>query len=163
MSLASIDYYWSKWVLGFNEERQSQLLKELLGEINATKLAIFIIASFSVIALFIAYSVGLLRFTRHPDPVVAGFEQIGAMLAKRGLPRAQGESVDAYQTRVLAAAPELSEPMTRYTTSYITLKYRAPSLKASKQLKRQLKQDLRRLRLAILRLKGNLATSENTD
>ncbi|QYJ96076.1 transglutaminaseTgpA domain-containing protein [Shewanella alkalitolerans] len=163
MSLASIDYYWSKWVLGFDEERQSQLLKELLGEINATKLAIFIIASFSVIALFIAYSVGLLRFTRHPDPVVAGFEQIGAMLAKRGLPRAQGESVDAYQTRVLAAAPELSEPMTRYTTSYMTLKYRAPSLKASKQLKRQLKQDLRRLRLAILKLKGRLDTSETTD
>ncbi|WP_428617642.1 transglutaminaseTgpA domain-containing protein [Shewanella sp.] len=155
MSLASIDYYWSKWVLGFDEERQNQLLKDLLGEISATKLAIFVIAAFGVIALFIAYSVGLLDFSRHRDPLVAGFEQISRMLAKRGLAKQTGESVDAYQARVLDILPQLTEPMTRYTQGYMTLKYRAPSPKASKQLKRQLKKDLRKLKLAIVRLKAN--------
>ncbi|MGL5046711.1 MAG: transglutaminaseTgpA domain-containing protein, partial [Shewanella sp.] len=56
---ASIDYYWSVWVLGFNQEKQNQVLSGILGDVTHTKIAVFMGLCISLIVLYIAYSAGL--------------------------------------------------------------------------------------------------------
>ena len=36
---ANIDYQWSKWVLGFNNKQQQDLLRKLFGELSTQKLS----------------------------------------------------------------------------------------------------------------------------
>lgn len=65
---ASIDYYWSVWVLGFNQDRQNQVLSGILGDVTNTKIAVFMGLCISLIVLYIAYSAGLLHFSTQGDP-----------------------------------------------------------------------------------------------
>jgi transglutaminase-like putative cysteine protease len=154
LSLASIDYYWSKWVLGFDNDKQEQLLKQLLGDISPAKLAIFIICAMGVIGLAIAYSVGLLQFNRQQDSIVAGFEQISTMLAQKGLVRAVNESPQAYCQRVLEAYPQLQLPLTQFVDCYISLKYKPLSPRNQRALTRHFKKRRTQLRIAILKVNG---------
>ncbi|GIU42089.1 transglutaminase [Shewanella colwelliana] len=152
LSLASIDYYWSKWVLGFDNERQSMILKKLLGDVTSTKLAIFMLVILATIGLAIAYSVGLLHFSRQQDKVVAGFEQICIMLAKKGVSRPINESPSDYYKRVLQHYPGLRETLNPYIDCYITLKYKPLSDAGRKRVLNRYRQTLHQARIAILRL-----------
>ena len=154
MSLSSIDYYWSKWVLGFDNDKQERLLKQLLGDITPTKIAIFVICAMGVIGLAIGYSVGLLQFTRQQDRVVAGFEQISSMLAKKGLARYTKESPREYSQRVIKAYPQLQQPLSQFIDCYISLKYKPLDAHNRKSLIRPFKHKLTQLRIAILKVNG---------
>ncbi len=150
LTLASIDFYWSKWVLGFDNDKQHQLLQRLLGEFSNTKLAIFIICTMMIIALLIAYSVGLLQFHHRQDTLVAGFEQIANMLAKKGISRTEGESANHYHQRVINRYPQLSRPLTHFINCYTALKYEPLNPKQKKALQRHFNIRLNQTRLAIL-------------
>lgn len=52
--LESLDYNWSQQVLGFNQDTQKSILKDVFGEINARIMSIALAASFICIAIFLA-------------------------------------------------------------------------------------------------------------
>lgn len=158
LSIASIDYYWSKWVLGFDNQRQQQLLKRLLGDVDSTKLAILIICTMALIGVAIAYSVGLLQFQRQPDRLKAGFDAITALLAKKGLPRETDEPPQRYAQRVATHLPTLAVPLQRYIDCYMALKYQPHSPSERQALQQQITRYRRQLRLAILSLNSRQAT-----
>lgn len=61
LQLAAIDYQWTKWVVGYSNDKQNKLLKQWLGKVKPWKIAL-IIASvlFSVMLLLAVY-----HFYRH--------------------------------------------------------------------------------------------------
>ncbi|MCG9696533.1 DUF3488 and transglutaminase-like domain-containing protein [Shewanella sp. Isolate11] len=150
LTLASIDFYWSKWVLGFDNDKQQQLLKRILGDISVTKMAIFIICTMVIIALVIAYSVGLLQFSRRKDPLVAGFDQVANMLAKKGIRREEAESATQYSQRVITLYPHLTQPLSHFIDCYMTLKYKPVDQRRKKALLRHFNKRLTQIRLAIV-------------
>lgn len=154
MSLASIDYYWSKWVLGFDNDAQQQLLKDLLGQITPVKMALFVLAVIGFTGLIIGYNIGLINFTRSKDPVTQRYSQICNMLQKRGLPRQTSEAPNQYMQRVAQTMPSLASPLSEFTQTYTALKYKPLSANARKHLSQRLKKQHRLLKLAIVKSKS---------
>lgn len=123
-TFASIDFYWSIWVLGFNEKSQTQLLENLLGQLTKKKLIITVLLSLLAILLFIGYYAGLFQFrARKKDPLVTLYNQICQQLANKGCQKDLHEGPIDFAKRVEQKYPHLSQEFTQFTTLYIQLKY----------------------------------------
>ncbi|MCL1142917.1 transglutaminaseTgpA domain-containing protein [Shewanella gaetbuli] len=125
--IASLDYYWSVWVLGFDEEHKQQLLQKLLGEVNTTKIAIMMLVSIIVILLFIAYFAGLLQFRPKQDPINRKYHSILQRFSQKGLPNNQQLPPVSYlqlvEQHAQSSQPGLVKLFTQFTTLYVMLKY----------------------------------------
>ncbi|MBU2423986.1 MAG: DUF3488 domain-containing protein [Gammaproteobacteria bacterium] len=124
---ASIDYYWSVWVLGFNQDRQNQVLSGILGDVTNTKIAVFMGLCISLIVLYIAYSAGLLHFSTQGDPISARYQQICNRLARHGIKRNDSDGPNQFAQQIIEqyqhSAPQLCTLMHTFTQSYVALKY----------------------------------------
>ena len=124
---ASIDYYWSLWVLGFNQERQNKVLSNLLGEVTKTKVAVFMSLCIGLIGLYIAYSVGLFRVKQGQDPISERYQGICKRLAKHGIHRSPNQGPNHFAAQILSdyrhKAPKLCALFSELTESYVALKY----------------------------------------
>uniref|UniRef100_Q0HVL0 Transglutaminase domain protein n=1 Tax=Shewanella sp. (strain MR-7) TaxID=60481 RepID=Q0HVL0_SHESR len=124
---ASLDYYWSLWVLGFNQERQNKVLSGILGDVTKTKVAVFMSVCISLIGLYIAYSVGLFRFKREQDPISAKYQRICQRLSKFGIVRPAHLGPNAFAAKLIDThqqqSPEFCRDFDTLTQSYVALKY----------------------------------------
>ncbi|MFB2653170.1 transglutaminase TgpA family protein [Shewanella seohaensis] len=124
---ASLDYYWSLWVLGFNQERQNKVLSGILGDVTKTKVAVFMSVCISLISLYIAYSVGLFRFKRGQDPISAKYQRICQRLSKFGIVRPAHLGPNAFAEQLIDThqqqSPEFCREFDTLTQSYVALKY----------------------------------------
>lgn len=124
---ASIDYYWSLWVLGFNQERQNKVLRNLLGDVTKTKVAVFMGLCIGLIGLYIAYSVGLFRVKQGQDPISERYQGICKRLAKHGIRRSPNQGPNHFAAQILSdyrhKAPKLCSLFSELTESYVALKY----------------------------------------
>lgn len=138
---ASIDYYWSMWVLGFNQERQNQVLSHILGDVTKTKVAVFMGLCLSLIGLYIAYSVGLFHRKQTNDPISSRYQKICLRLAAHGITRQEGQGPNDFAAQVMKVyqhkAPNFCTLFNALTQSYVALKYQNLSPKVYQQQLRQ--------------------------
>lgn len=155
--LASLDYYWSLWVLGFDENKKNRLLSTLFGDISLSQLAFIILLVSSVILLVIAYFAGLLHWS-FQDKVNRRYLAVCQQLHKKGLYQAPENSRLAPPTdfakqiepSLLQASPKLAPLFMHFSQHYIALKYQNLTLKQHKYHVRRFHAIFRRLRLALL-------------
>ncbi|MDP2634666.1 MULTISPECIES: DUF3488 and transglutaminase-like domain-containing protein [unclassified Pseudoalteromonas] len=57
LNLENLDYKWTNWVLGFDQQKQSSFLKRLFGNSQLWKISLFVILS--IVIIFISYFVYL--------------------------------------------------------------------------------------------------------
>ncbi|MCL1095203.1 transglutaminaseTgpA domain-containing protein [Shewanella kaireitica] len=153
MQFASVDYFWSVWVLGFNTNKQQRVLEEVLGEVTRTKLAIFLIVSLGIVGLSIAYSAGLIQFHRSSDKHLNAYYAVCKLLKKDNLAREYNEGPQAYNQRVALANPSLATDFNKFTDYYIAIQYQVLNKKAQKRLSRLLIKQSRRLKFIIIKQK----------
>lgn len=153
MQFASIDYFWSVWVLGFNTNKQQRVLEEVLGEVTRTKLAILLIVSLGIVGLSIAYSAGLIQFHRSNDKHLNAYYAVCKLLKKSNLARDYNEGPQAYNQRVGLALPSLAADFNKFTDYYIAIQYQVLNKKAQKRLSRLLIKQSRRLKFIIIKQK----------
>ena len=138
---ASIDYYWSVWVLGFNQERQNQVLSHILGDVTKTKVAVFMGLCLSLIGLYIAYSVGLFQRKQTNDPISSRYQKICLRLAAHGITRQESQGPNDFAAQVMKVyqhkAPNFCTLFNALTQSYVALKYQNLSPKVYQQQLRQ--------------------------
>lgn len=151
IQLASVDYFWSVWVLGFNDQKQQRVLEEILGEVTQTKLTIFIVISLCVIGLSIAYSAGLIQFHRSSDKHLNAYYSVCKLLRQRGLARAHNEGPLDYNKRVAAAFPDIAEDFDKLTQYFITIKYQNLSKRGNRRFSRLLIKQSRWLKINIIK------------
>jgi hypothetical protein len=153
--LASVDYYWSVWVLSFDEQRKQQVLARLLGDVSSSKIALLMIFSFMIIALMIAYYAGLFNVDRQQDPLNKRYQIICQRLAKKGIARQQGQAPSDYAAAVnahlSALSPQIASDFTALSNAFVALKYQPLTVQQAQQRQQQFKQLYRRLRLRLLR------------
>lgn len=152
LRLDAIEYEWNRRVVNYDEEVQFELLSEVLGEVTEQKVLTLMISLAAVVVVGIALTVisGVPR--RQRDPVNRLYRLVGSELEKIGLGRRRGEGPTDYCQRVLAARPELTEPMAELTSLYLEINYRHAELPAGqrKQLLGALKRAVGQLRLKLL-------------
>jgi transglutaminase-like putative cysteine protease len=131
---------WNVWVLGFNPERQRELMASVGvrdADWRALTAALFAFLGALTLAL-LAWS--LRRFAR-PDPVQRAWRAFCRKLAARGVERAPSEGPRDFSARAARALPGARAAILRIGSLYIALRYGAgASADAVAQLRKMVRQ-----------------------
>jgi transglutaminase-like putative cysteine protease len=140
----ALAHKWNVWVLGYNPERQRELLAHVglpEGDWRALTAALFTLLGVITVGL-LAWS--FRRFVR-PDPVQAAWRAFCAKLAERGLKRGAHEGPRDYSERAARALPMSRLAILQIGALYIALRYGAEASGAGIA---ELKRLVRELQLA---------------
>lgn len=127
---------WNLWVLGYNHERQKELLQRLgLLHFGWQGALTFLFSSMGMVLG--AVSLYLLRRGRgQSDVVVRLYERYCRKLARLGLQRVPHEGPAAFASRVATARPDLATASNEISALYIALRYGgAPATDSLAQLR----------------------------
>ena len=118
-----INARWHRWVLGYTNKRQSEMLSMFgLDFLKGKKLGIAMVALAALVVLII--TIGILRSNRiSTDPILKIYLKFCTKLAKQKLPRFSNEGPNDYAQRVIKQRPDLADPVTKITRLYIGLRY----------------------------------------
>ncbi|NRD73881.1 DUF3488 domain-containing transglutaminase family protein [Shewanella sp. VB17] len=136
ISLDSLDYYWSVWVLGFDSKKQTHVLQQMLGEVTQEKLSLLMLFTMALISLTIAYSAGLLTFKSPPETYSTAYLKICALFEKNGIPRNLNDGPLTYSKKVALSLPTIAPEFTLLTHYYIALKYQSLSEDNEQEIKK---------------------------
>ncbi|HJV11186.1 MAG TPA: transglutaminaseTgpA domain-containing protein, partial [Burkholderiales bacterium] len=115
---------WNVWVLGFNPERQRELMASVgVRDADWRALTAALFAFLGALTLvLLAWS--LRRFAR-PDPVQRAWRAFCRKLAARGVERAPSEGPRDFSARAARALPAARQAILRIGSLYIALRYGA--------------------------------------
>jgi protein-glutamine gamma-glutamyltransferase len=118
----AVAHKWNVWVLGYNPERQRDLMLSLgMRDADWQKLTAVLFTFLGVMTVvLLAWS--LRRLTR-PDPVQKAWQAFCRKLASRGVVRAPQEGPRDYSARAARTLPASRRPILRIGALYIALRY----------------------------------------
>lgn len=118
----AVNYQWQRGVVGFNVQRQQDVLRDL-GLDRATPWQVVAVVAAVVLAWGLVI-VGLAQ-VRHArrDPAQASWTRLGRRLARAGLPRRPDEGPLAYVQRAALRWPQWSSLLRRIGENYALLRY----------------------------------------
>lgn len=125
LMLNSVDYAWTKWVLGFDQEQQKDLFKSFIGELTPRKVALFAFGVFALIFTLIALF--YLPLWRKPklDKSTSYYLKAQQILGKLGIYRADSKGPIDFSSQVARATDmSISAPFERLTKLYVIHMYR---------------------------------------
>ncbi|MFP5401952.1 MAG: DUF4129 domain-containing protein, partial [Gammaproteobacteria bacterium] len=130
---------WNQYVLGYNPERQRELLASLgFDPRSAAKLA-GLLAGISALLLLALYAWASWQ-RRTSDPVQRAWERFSARMARAGLGRDPWEGPLAYGDRLAEALPEQADSLRAICAAYARLRYGAVQAgDQSRALEKQMK------------------------
>jgi transglutaminase-like putative cysteine protease len=139
----AVAHKWNVWVLGYNPERQRDLMASIgIRDADWRTLTATLFAFLGAMTLvLLAWS--LKRLAR-PDPVQRAWRAFCRKLARRGIERSPSEGPRDYTTRAARALPSARRDILRIGALYIALRYGAHATAAGAA---QLRRRVRELRL----------------
>ncbi len=149
--LDALDYQWTRWVIGYNNKRQLDLLNRLFGHFSLWKLA-------SIMALTITSIFLWLWFTNRGKKIVINYPPWQKnyllaldLLAKKGVKKLPQQSFDDFVNVVQNCLPNVAVSFKKLTQIFEKLHYQAVSkdeqqalLLQQQQCLKQLKQQLKK-------------------
>jgi transglutaminase-like putative cysteine protease len=138
----ALAHKWNVWVLGYNPERQRDLLGSLgMRDADWRTLTAALFSVLGVITLvLLAWSLNRLK---RPDPVQKAWRAFCAKLAKRGVERSPHEGPRDYAARAARALPSQRRAILRIGSLYIALRYGAGEIAGGAARLRRLVRELR--------------------
>ena len=119
----ALAFQWQSAVVGFNSERQVQVLGRLLGEFSAAKFAALLLGTWALVLLPVALALLRRRQVPQLSALDRAYLQFCDKLAGRGVARAPGESPGRYAQRVVSALPASAAQVRQLTATYCDLAY----------------------------------------
>jgi len=118
----AVAHKWNVWVLGYNPERQRDLMASIgVRDADWRTLTATLFAFLGAMTLvLLAWS---LRRLARPDPVQKAWRAFCRKLAARGVERSPAEGPRDYTARAARALPAARRPILRIGALYITLRY----------------------------------------
>ena len=155
--LADLDYNWSRWVLGFNSERQRELFKSILGKLTPDRLSILGVGIIFTIAVLLG-----LFFLPHWLQNRLGttqrlYQKALIAIEKAGTPRAKWHGPIAFNQQIKQHySDKISQPFTQLTQLYLRLTYQNKphndaSVLSVKQCQRMMRRHLAVLKTELLK------------
>ncbi|KXI29444.1 hypothetical protein AX660_11245 [Paraglaciecola hydrolytica] len=122
--LADMDYNWSRWVLGFDSQKQQDLFKAIVGKLTPQRLAMLGLAIVAVIGLLLTLFFMPHWYANRLNPVQALYQKALTLLGKNGQIRAHWQGPLDFSLHIQQHLPEaISQPFKRLTESYLQLNY----------------------------------------
>lgn len=140
LSWDAINNGWNQWVLGYNQQRQMELLSRLLGtELSVKQMAGGMVVSVMLIMLAIGWSM-LRGNVQRMDALQGAYLEFLRKLARAGIVRHPHEGPLEFGRRAADALPDKARAITGITARYARLRYGdAQAPQQIEQLKREIK------------------------
>ncbi len=134
----ALNHQWNRWVLGFDQKRQRELLQKMgLGRLEWRWL-IGIMAGLLILSVGLIGAFTFLRRPRQRDPVLRLYQQFCERLEKAGFVRGASEGPGDFARRVIAQRPDLASAVKLISNLYIRLRYTRHTREGQiEQLRRQ--------------------------
>ena len=127
---------WNQWVLGYDPQRQREVLSRLGLREPDWKAMTAVMAVLCGLLLLGLTAWALHKRARH-DPTLGAWNRLSRKLARVGLARKDWEGPEDYARRVALARPELGHGLAAITALYIDLRYgRLSGTEARRKLRR---------------------------
>ncbi|ADQ84181.1 DUF3488 and transglutaminase-like domain-containing protein [Methylovorus sp. MP688] len=134
----AINNGWNQWVLGYNQQKQAELLSRIFGASFPLSLltALFIAVTALVLGLI---SWVLLRDKTRRDPLQQVYARFLRKMARAGLQQAPEEGAQDFSHRAQQQLPMQAAQIAAITALYLQLRYGRPSAASLQMLKRQIR------------------------
>lgn len=145
----ALDYQWTRWVLGYSNEQQYNLLKRWFGgNIQWKATAIVVATLIAIMAIFtLFYRFDINAFKRKKLPLwLSLYQQALAQLAKKGTKKSTDMSPSDFALVVAQQHPEIAKQFKEFTTTFETLMFRDLNNKQQTVYLSRLKQQFNRLK-----------------
>ena len=138
----ALAHKWNVWVLGYNPERQRDLMVSLgMRDADWQKLTAVLFTFLGVMTIaLLGWS---LRRLARPDPVQKAWQAFCRKLAARGVVRSPHEGPRDYSARAARTLPGSRRPILRIGALYIALRYGERTPRESTARLRRLVRELR--------------------
>lgn len=123
----ALDYQWTRWVLGYSNAQQYDLLKRWFGGNIQWKAAAIVVATLIIMmTLFIVlYRVNTKLFKRQKvEPWLKLYQQALKKLAKKGMVKPDNMSPTDFAIQVNKQHPKIGKPFTELTTTFELLMFK---------------------------------------
>lgn len=122
LRIEGFNYAWHRWVLHYHH-RQIDLLRDLLGEVSAWRLVLFLFIPFAVVITITMVLMARSSAVPPKDPFDSNIKRLSDGLKAKGLQRAKGETVGDYCTRLANVRPDLASVCRHIAQQYERVKY----------------------------------------
>ncbi|WP_343817457.1 DUF3488 and transglutaminase-like domain-containing protein [Colwellia asteriadis] len=140
----ALDYQWTRWVLGYSNDKQRDLLQQLLGKFQAWKVALIIIGA---MAISIALVFGVMFLINHQkkqkralSPWLVLYQKALLILANNGLEKPVNVTPQNFLLIIKIKYPELSLAFARVNASFTRLNYQELTREEQKKEFKKLQQ-----------------------
>ncbi len=147
--LDALEYYWSKWVLQYDENVQLSLFKNLFGEIKPWRIAGLMLVLMSIILLVVAAVVLKGRGKQRQSEEIRLYLKMCKKLDKTGHTRAQNEGAVAFARRVAEQQPAWKQHLLAATRAFVSLSYDRLSVPQRRALVKQLRREVVKLNIQL--------------
>ena len=122
LRMEALNYGWHRWVLGYHHQ-QHAFLAELLGNLSALKLALFLLIPFALIITATTLMIIRNSSPQSLDPTDRLISLLSDHMKKQGLQRQPGETVQNYCVRVGDVREELAAQLLEVGRLYEQIRY----------------------------------------
>lgn len=152
LMLADFDYFWSRWVLGFNAQSQQDLFKTLLGKLSPERLGFLGLAVLTIISLLLAMFY-LPNWRREKiNPALKLYRTAQQLLANLNIHRPLWQGPLEFAREVENRCDNApAQAFNRLSKLYVSLQFRKPA-----ENKQQVKKQLLLMRTELKKLKAGL-------
>ena len=114
---------WNQWVLGYNQERQRQLLSRLSPALSTLKGMVAVLAVAASLAVLAVAAMLFRRPRAAVDRAARAYARFCSRLAPLGLERGAAEGAEDFSRRAARARPDLADPIQAITRLYVGARY----------------------------------------
>jgi transglutaminase-like putative cysteine protease len=118
----NLNYGWQRWILGYQGERQLEILQGLFGKIDERKLGLLMVA-FGALLMSLLALLLLKPWRRERDPQLRLYRRFERLLARQGIERRAGEGARDFAERAAGLVPVVAEPIREFARSYEMARY----------------------------------------
>lgn len=120
------DYLWSRWLLGFDQQKQLDLFESIIGNLSPYRIAGLTIG----VMLFIGFLLALFHiriwFPKIEDPLLHYYQSLLITLKKQGITKPAGMAANDFISVVKSyAKPACSRHFQELTQEFVRLRYQA--------------------------------------
>lgn len=144
LQLDALDYQWTRWVLGYSNKQQYDLLKRWFGEHMSWKAAgiVTISFAFAMILITLFYRVNFKIFKRKKiTSWISIYKKMLAVFAKKGILKPESMTALDFAKQIATELPDISEEFLAFTMTFEQLNYKKISeserMKLLNRLKKQ--------------------------
>lgn len=112
-----MDYKWQRWVLDFDTQSQQNILKKYLGYVTPAKIALLVVGTFLIVAVFIGFVFFKNDFV-FPKKESRLYRKLKKRLAAHGVSAKSGETIANYCHRSSESLPLLKETLLSLKTEF---------------------------------------------